>query len=129
MNDAAFSDRHWLQQPRSKLLFAVSAAVTTSLLGLGVIANLMLAYRGRLFAPEGTWVDILGVVIGVTGGGGGGGHGGYPGDRMPGPPCVDFGTGLCGAGLDGPPSGGGGGDFGGGGGGGGWNICWWGLCL
>ena|SRR6266851_811297 len=67
MNDAAFSDRHWLQQPRSKLLFAVSAAVTTSLLGLGVLANLMLAYRGGLFAPESTWVDILGVVIGVTG--------------------------------------------------------------
>jgi hypothetical protein len=32
-----------------------------------VIANLMLAYRGGLFAQDGAFVDVLGVIVGVTG--------------------------------------------------------------
>ena len=67
MNDTVSSETHWLQQPRFKMLFAVSATVSTSLLVLGVIANLMLAYRGGLFAQEGALADVLGVIVGVTG--------------------------------------------------------------
>jgi hypothetical protein len=47
MNDRLSSETHWLQQPRFKRLFAVSAALSTLLLGLGLIANIVLAYRGR----------------------------------------------------------------------------------
>ncbi len=67
MNSAIMSERHWLQQPRSKTLFAFSAGVSAFLLVLGVIANVMLSYRGGLFIQDGTAYKILGTVVGVIG--------------------------------------------------------------
>ena len=67
MNDTVSRETHWLQQPRFKMLFAVSAALSTLLLGLGLVANLILAYRGSLVEPEGRLVSVLGVFVAVTG--------------------------------------------------------------
>ncbi len=67
MNSAIPSERHWLQQPRSKTLFALSAGISGFLLVLGVIANVMLSYRGDLFIQDGTAYKILGTVVGVIG--------------------------------------------------------------
>lgn len=67
MNGSALSEKHWLQQPRFQTLFAVSAGISALLLVLGVIANIVLSYRGGLFAPEGTVLEGLGAVVGVTG--------------------------------------------------------------
>ena len=67
MKGSALSEKHWLQQPRFKMLFAVSAEISALLLLLGVIANIVLSSRGRLFVQEGTVFEVLGTVVGVTG--------------------------------------------------------------
>jgi Phospholipase_D-nuclease N-terminal len=67
MKGSALSEEHWLQQPRFKMLFAVSAEISALLLVLGVIANIVLSYRGGLFAQMGPVFEVLGIVVGVTG--------------------------------------------------------------
>jgi hypothetical protein len=67
MNDASLGDRHWLQQPRFKALFAVSAGICALLLLIGVAANIVLSDGGQLFTPEGLGFEALGIVVGVTG--------------------------------------------------------------
>jgi hypothetical protein len=67
MNGSALSETLWLQQPRFETLFAVSDGISSLLLVLGVVANIVLSYRGELFAQEGTVFEILGTVVGVTG--------------------------------------------------------------
>jgi len=65
MEDAA--KMHWLLQPRYRFLFAVSTAVTTTILGFVVIASLISAYRGKPFTPEGVFPAVVGTLSGITG--------------------------------------------------------------
>jgi len=67
MNGFVLSEKHWLLQPRFKTMFAVSAAISALFLVLGAIANILLSYRGGLFAQEGMMFEVLGAVVGVTG--------------------------------------------------------------
>jgi hypothetical protein len=67
MDITSLSERHWLQQPRSKALFAFSAGISALLLVLGVIANVVLSYRGGPFGQEGGVYEVLGTVVGVVG--------------------------------------------------------------
>ncbi len=67
MENATLIQKHWLLQPRHKHLFAVSAAVTATILGFVVIASLITQYGGKPFTPEGVLSAIVGTFVGVTG--------------------------------------------------------------
>jgi hypothetical protein len=58
---------HWVLQQRPRLLFSYAAVVTTIILVIGVIANVMLADRGTIWVPETLPFKIVGVVVGAVG--------------------------------------------------------------
>ncbi len=68
MGDSPLVQKDWLLQSRSKLLFAASALITTTIIAFVVVANLVLSLRGKLPIPtEGVLVEVVGSLVGIVG--------------------------------------------------------------